>query len=236
LKEASKPLYGFGSKRIEPVGSISLPVSFGSLHNAHIEYITFDIVDMNYPYNASFGRGLLNTFEASLHSVYLCLKMPAALGVISIHDNQQDARNIEKGFTPSHRNGNYLQEEKSESVNDASANKSKEHFTDNPAIELECETKRVPLDLRVPDKTIMISQDLSPSEETELLLFLDKNNNVFAWQTSDLMGVSRSIIEHRLQVNPSAKAKKQEHDNMSNEKVAVAKSEVQRLLDIGFIH
>jgi hypothetical protein len=34
LKEASKPLYGFGGKRIEPVGSMSLPVSFGSLRNA----------------------------------------------------------------------------------------------------------------------------------------------------------------------------------------------------------
>jgi hypothetical protein len=27
LKEPSKPLYGFGGKRIEPVGAITLPVS-----------------------------------------------------------------------------------------------------------------------------------------------------------------------------------------------------------------
>jgi hypothetical protein len=85
LKEASKPLYGFGRRRIEPIGSISLPVSFGSLHNTRIEYITFDVVEMNYCYNAIFGRGLLNTFEAALHSLYFCLKVPVALGVISIH-------------------------------------------------------------------------------------------------------------------------------------------------------
>jgi hypothetical protein len=78
---------------------------------------------------------------------------------------------------------------------------------------------------------VIISQNLSPSEETELLSFIDKNNAVFAWQTSDLMGVSRSIIEHRLQVNPSAKPQKQKLCKMSVEKVAVAKSEVQRLLD-----
>jgi hypothetical protein len=95
LKEASKPLYGFAGRRIEPTGSISLPVSFGSLRNAHTEYITFDVVDMNYPYNAIFGRGLLNTFKVALHSLYLCLKVPASLGVISIHGNQKDARNIE---------------------------------------------------------------------------------------------------------------------------------------------
>jgi hypothetical protein len=44
----------------------------------------------------------------------------------------------------------------------------------------------------------MISQDLSPSEETKQLSFQDKNNDVFSWQTSVRMGVSRSIIEHKL--------------------------------------
>jgi hypothetical protein len=57
--------------------------------------MTFDVVDMHYPYNGIFGRGLLNTFEAALHLAYLCLKVPASLGVISIHGRQKDARNIE---------------------------------------------------------------------------------------------------------------------------------------------
>jgi hypothetical protein len=88
LKEVSKTLYGFGSrKRIEPVDSISLLVSIGSFRNARTKYITFDVVDMNYPYNAIFGRGLLNTFEVGLHSTYLCLKISATLGVITVHGN-----------------------------------------------------------------------------------------------------------------------------------------------------
>jgi hypothetical protein len=45
-------------------------------------------------------------------------------------------------------------------------------------------------------------------EQAMLLAFLDKNSDVFAWLTSDLMGVSRYIIEHRLHVNPNAKPKK----------------------------
>jgi hypothetical protein len=81
LKEASKPLYGFGGMKIEPVGCISLPVSFGTLSNAHTEYITFDVVDMSYAYNAIFRRGHLNSFEAALHSLYLCLKIPTTLGL-----------------------------------------------------------------------------------------------------------------------------------------------------------
>jgi hypothetical protein len=89
-KEASKPLCSFGEKKIEPVGSISLLVSFGGLSNAHTKYITFDVVEMNYPYNSIFGRGLLNTFDATLHSLYLCLKVPAALGIVTVHVNQKD--------------------------------------------------------------------------------------------------------------------------------------------------
>jgi hypothetical protein len=117
LKEASKPLYGFGGKKIEQVWSISLPVSFGTLSNAYTKYITFDVVDMSYPYNAIFGRGLLNTFEAALHSLYLYLKIPATQGVISVHGNQKDVRNIEQGFAPCHRNVNCLQDEKTEDHN-----------------------------------------------------------------------------------------------------------------------
>jgi hypothetical protein len=51
--------------------------------------------DVSYLYNTIFGRGLLNTFEAVLHSLYLCLKELAAQGVISIHGSQKEARNIE---------------------------------------------------------------------------------------------------------------------------------------------
>jgi hypothetical protein len=119
-----------------------------------------------------------------------------------------------------------LQDEKTESYNDTSTTKSKEGFISKPAIEPECETKRVPLDPRVPNRIVLISQDLTPDEETKLLSFLDKNSDVFAWKTSNLIGISISKIEHRLQVNPSAKPKKQKLHRMSNEKVVAAKSEV----------
>jgi hypothetical protein len=132
LKEVPKPLYDFGGRKIEPLGSISLLVSFGSLANARTEYITFDVVDMSYPYNAIFGRVLLNTFEVALHSLYLCLKVPATLGVISIHGNKKEARNIEQGFTPGHRNVNCLQDEKEEERSSIARNESEGSSTSRP--------------------------------------------------------------------------------------------------------
>jgi hypothetical protein len=234
LKEASKPLYGFGGKKIEPVGSISLPMSFSTLSNARTEYVTFYVVDMSYPYNAIFGRGFLNTFDATLHSLYLCLKIPTIQGVISVHGNKKDARNIEQSFAPDWRNVNCLQDEKTEDNINITGKQSKGSFGGRP-IEPECEIKKVSLDPRVPDKMVTVSQDLTPGEEKELLSFLDKNSNVFAWRTSDLTGVSRDIIEHKLEVDHSARPKKQRPCKMSDEKVVAAKMEVQRLLDAGFI-
>jgi hypothetical protein len=91
------------------------------------------------------------------------------------------------------------------------------------------------LDPRVPDKTVCISGiEANQQDQEELLSFLDKNNDVFAWSTSDLVGVSRDVIEHRLQIIPSAKPKKKLH-KMVDEKIQAAKAKIQRLLDAGFI-
>ena len=59
---ADIPLIGFGGKRGNALGKITLPVSFRDLSNPKTESITFDVVEMNYPYNAIFGRGLINKF------------------------------------------------------------------------------------------------------------------------------------------------------------------------------
>jgi hypothetical protein len=67
------------------------------------------------------------------------------------------------------------------------------------------------------------------------LAFLDKSSDVFAWSTSDLIGVSRDINEHRLEVSPNVKPKKQKLQKMSEENVEAAKAEVQRLLDASFV-
>jgi hypothetical protein len=107
LKKPMKPLYSFNNKRIEPVGVITLPISFDT-KKPRTEYITFDIVNMLYPYNDIFGRGLLNTFEVVLHSAYICLKLPATFDVITVFGSQKEPRNIKHGFTPSHKNVHFL--------------------------------------------------------------------------------------------------------------------------------
>jgi hypothetical protein len=77
---------------------------------------------------------------------------------------------------------------------------------------------------------------MSPEEQAKLMQFLDKNNNVFARSTFDLVGVSREVTEHKLQVNPHAKPKKQKLRKKSEEKIEAVKPKVQWLLDACFIN
>jgi hypothetical protein len=88
LKPADNPLYGFGGKGTFPVGKIELPLSFGVAPNARSEQVTFNIVDMVYPYNAIMGRGLINKFEAAIHGLYLCMKILGLQGVITVYGDQ----------------------------------------------------------------------------------------------------------------------------------------------------
>jgi ribonuclease HI len=48
---------------------------------------------------------------------------------VSVHGRQKDARNIEQGFTPGHRNVNSLQDEKVEGCSEATTTKGGESFT-----------------------------------------------------------------------------------------------------------
>jgi hypothetical protein len=85
------PLLGFGRKPIKPMGKIALLVSFGDLENARIETLTFDVVDMYHPYLAIFGRGFMNKFNVVIRQQFLCLKILAPKGVITVFGDQQNA-------------------------------------------------------------------------------------------------------------------------------------------------
>jgi hypothetical protein len=65
------------------------------------EQVVFDIVDMDYPYNAIIGRGTLNAFKAILHPAYLCMKITSDQGPIAMHGSQEAARRAEVNWTDS---------------------------------------------------------------------------------------------------------------------------------------
>jgi hypothetical protein len=77
------------------LGKFTMPITFGYVNNTRTEEVMFEIVDMEFPYNAIIGRGTLNVFKVVLHSTYLCMKIPSNQGAISVFGSQEATRRVE---------------------------------------------------------------------------------------------------------------------------------------------
>jgi hypothetical protein len=80
----SRPFSGVGPQPVYPLGSIALPVTFGTEENFHTENVVFDVAEVNVPFNAIIGRPALYRFMAIAHYGYLVLKMPYPTGVLTV--------------------------------------------------------------------------------------------------------------------------------------------------------
>ena len=200
LDKSQYPLIGFGGKRIKALGKIELNVIFGEGAAQRTEPITFDVVDINYPYNAIFGRNTLVKFAAVIHQSYLCMKLPSAGGIITVFGNQEEARRCEDNASTANKNVHAI-ETPDEDTDAANSEDSEESGGVSPAEH----TKKVPLCEDVPDRMVIIRKGLEEAEEARLIQFLRNNQDLFAWSSSDLRGVTRVVIEHTLKVNPKAK-------------------------------
>jgi hypothetical protein len=92
LQDLLFPLYGFRGQKVMALGNLIMSVPFRYVNNTRTEDIMFDVIDMEFPYNAIIGRGTLNVLEAVLHSTYLYMKIPNNQGVISVYGNKEGAR------------------------------------------------------------------------------------------------------------------------------------------------
>ena len=162
-------------------------MSFGTQANTRTEYITFDVVDLYYPYNAILGRGFTTKFNAALHMAYLCMKIPALHGIITVRGSQKEARNIEKAIYRAQRNINAVESADKE-LEPPDMPRGKTDMADQE------ETKLIPLEKELPDRKVTISSELSKAEEQVLMETLVRNKDIFAWSASNLQGVSRDII------------------------------------------
>jgi hypothetical protein len=122
----------------------------------------------------------LNTFEATLHSGYLCLKVPATFNIITIFDSQKEARNINCDFDPGHKNMHFLREDAEQHEQAQPLSKQEISAEFKKAIQAKGDFRRVALDPKLLDKTVCVGNEMSLQEQVELLQFRDKNNDIVA--------------------------------------------------------
>jgi hypothetical protein len=68
-----------------------------------------------------------------------------------------------------------------------------------------------------------------------LITFLWANFDVFALQISDMPGISREVIEHKLGIDPAFKPIKKRERRYTPERCETIRLEVNKLLEVGFI-
>jgi hypothetical protein len=85
LIPSKAPFYGIvPGNAAHPLGTVVLPVTFGTRENYRTEFIKFEVANFESSYHAVLGRPALAKFMAVPHYVYLLLKMPGRIGVITL--------------------------------------------------------------------------------------------------------------------------------------------------------
>jgi hypothetical protein len=156
--DATHPLCGFGGRQIVALGKITMSVTFDCVHNKRTEQVVFDIVDLEYTYNAIIGRGTLNAFEAIIHPSYLCMKIPFEQGPIVVHGSQEAARRAEGSWTDSKAIHNI---DEAEAYQQYKHRREKVASTDQPKPMLLCED--------IADQKVLLGSQLFGEQEKTLL-------------------------------------------------------------------
>jgi hypothetical protein len=87
----SCPFSEVGPDPVYPVGTITLPVTFGTEDNFRTENVQFEVAKVNRPFNAIIGRSALYRFMAIAHYGYLVLKMPSPVGILTVQSDRAAA-------------------------------------------------------------------------------------------------------------------------------------------------
>ena len=93
----------------------------------------------------------------------------------------------------------------------------------------------IPLEEGNPEKFTRIGTSLKKKTMQDLVQFLRKNIDVFAWSHEDMLGIDPSVITHRLNVHPSSKPIRQKKRVFALERDNAIKEEVQKLTIVQFI-
>ena len=142
------------------------------LQKVRTETITFDIVNIYYPYTTIFGRGVLNKFKMVIKQSYLCMKMPSPFGVIIVHGDQAASRRIEGKLIPRYN----LINEVTKKPPTEEANNEK---VVEPRAEAGEDTLKEPLSVLVLEKCVHVGSNLAKHKKDSLIAFLHENQDVF---------------------------------------------------------
>ena len=188
LRPVNSPFVGFGGMKVQPVGTISLPVVVGIYPQQITRNVNFLVVDCSSSYNAIIGRPTLNSWKAVTSTYHLSVKFPTEHGVGQVQRDQLAARECYLAMM--------AMDEQVQTMNIE-----EKRIVAEPTEVLE----NIPLDESDLEKYTRVEADLEENGKKDLVQFLKENVDVFAWSHEDMPGIDPGVITHRLNVSPSFK-------------------------------
>ena len=218
LRPVYSPLVGFGGMKVQPVGTITLPVVVGAYAQQVTRNVNFLAVDCSSSYNAIIGRPTLNNWKAVTSTYHLSVKFPTEYGVGEVQGDQLTARECYLAMLTMDEQAQMMNIEERKVVAE-------------PTEALE----DISLDEDNPKKSTRIGADLEEKIKMDLIHFLKENIDVIAWSHDDMPGIDLSVITHSLNIHPSSKHVRQKKRVFAPERDNVIKEEVQKLILAKFI-
>ena len=188
LRLVNSPLVGFGGMKVQPVGTVTLPVVVGAYPQQVSKDVNFLVVDCSSSYNAIIGRPTLNSWKAVTSTYHLSVKFPTEHGVGQVQGDQLAARECYLAML--------AMDEQVQTMNIE-----EKRMMVDPIEVLE----DISLDKKNLKGSTRVGADLEGRIKKDLICFLRKSIDVFAWSQEDMPGIDLSVITHRLNVCPSSK-------------------------------
>ena len=150
--------------------------------------VNFLVVDCSSSYNAIIGRPTLNSWKVVTSTYHLSVKFPTEHGVGQVQGDQLAARECYLAML--------AMDEQVQAMNIE-----EKRVVAEPTEALE----DIFLDENNPKRCTRVGTDLEEKIKQDLVQFLKRNIDVFAWIHEDIPGIEPGVITHRLNVCPSSK-------------------------------
>lgn len=86
-----------------------------------------------------------------------------------------------------------------------------------------------------PDQPVNVGSDLPSHTRRALVDLLKRYKHVFAWTPTDMVGVERKVIEHKLMIKPGVKEVKQKKRVQGGDRNRAINAEVSKLTEAGIV-
>ncbi|GKV05833.1 hypothetical protein SLEP1_g17797 [Rubroshorea leprosula] len=240
LQRYDGPIYGFNNLLVPVEGVLTMNVAFGSGRSYVTPSVRFLVVKMASSFNVVIGRPTLTEIRAVVSQSHLCMKFPTPMGIATLRGNQEVARHCYiTSITQPQKGKDQTPEVNPKRIPDNRQVMGVEIVDNRPKDETRAalveDVEEVQIDDRDLSRKTQIGTKLNPEERAELIAFLRANKDVFAWTSTDMLGIPTSVSQHKLSTNPLKKPVAQKRRLFGGERLKVIKEEVEKLLQAGFV-